>query len=114
VNVVRIGPSRESGDDVKFSKKPGDYEVGVVFGRKVVELSDDADEGGFHIANGLRGEVLTLSLQTTVVLHEFFPIELRSWRRGRWSWASGQESRHTVPWPNKNPASSEWNSSTAV
>ena len=31
VNVVRIGPSRETGYDVEFSKKLGDHQIGVVF-----------------------------------------------------------------------------------
>lgn len=83
VNVVGIGPSRETGDDVQFSEELSDHEVGVVFGGQVVELSDDANEGGFDVADGLGREVFALPLETAMMFDELFPVELESWRRGR-------------------------------
>jgi hypothetical protein len=79
---VRIGPSRETGYDVEFFEKLGDHEVGVVFGRKIVELSDDAEEGRFDVLDGLWREVLPLALETAVMLDELFSVKLDS-PRGR-------------------------------
>jgi hypothetical protein len=99
MHVMRIRPSRQTRYDVELFEKLGDHEVGIVFGGEVVELSDDAEEGGFDVLNGLRGEVFTLTLQATMMFDELFSVELDSPRGGRQGWASGQESLHTVPWP---------------
>jgi hypothetical protein len=83
VNVVRIGPSRETGDDVQFPEESSDHEVGVVFGGQIVELSENANESGFDVADGLGREELSLPLKTAMVLDELFPVELDSRRRSR-------------------------------
>jgi len=50
VHLSRIGPRRESRDDVELSQKPTDDFVGICLGAQAIELRHDLYEGLLHIS----------------------------------------------------------------
>ena len=55
----------------------------VGFFGESIEVGDDFQEGVLCVLDGLRAEVLTLGLQTFVMLEKFFAIKLGERRNAR-------------------------------
>src|SRR3954469_25656930 len=83
VDVLRIRPAGEPGHDVELSEQAAHHHVRVLLDGEMVELRKNAAEGFFGFGDGAARVVLALLLKTTLVLHEFFPVELGQYPRSR-------------------------------
>jgi hypothetical protein len=75
VNVSRVAPGREAGNDVELSEELADDLVGVGFGAEVVDLGHDLGEGFLGVGNGPLRVELPLLVKAALTLDELFPIE---------------------------------------
>ena len=76
-----IGPAGEAGHDIELAEQAGHHFIGVGLPRKVFEVRHHLLQGALDPANGLLGEVLSLSLQALVMFEELFAVELNEGRR---------------------------------
>jgi len=76
VDFQRVGPGGETGHDVELAEQAGHHFVGIGLPREMLEVGHYALERLFDSADGLFGEILTLSLQALVMLEELFAVEL--------------------------------------
>ena len=76
MELTGIGPSRKPGHRVEFAKEFADHLTGIFALAQLLELLHDAREGLFSLHDGDFGVVLSLALETCVVLAKLFAVEV--------------------------------------
>ena len=75
MSLSGVGRDRKAGSSVELLEKPADYLVRVVVGAQSIELRQHPRERLLHLADRVLGKGLTLLIETTLALEEFFPVE---------------------------------------
>ena len=77
MELTGIGPSRELGDEIEFSKKFAHHLTGIFALTQLLELFHDPRQSVFGLADRAVRVVLALALEARVVFAEFLSEKVR-------------------------------------
>lgn len=75
MNLSRVGPGGEAGQDIELAKQAADDLIGVSSDAELVDLGHHSGQRALNVFDGLLRIMLALAFQAALTAHEFFTIE---------------------------------------